>query len=154
MAPGVVDRPLWQFLHRVALPRHGGREGAASEVIDGLAICLHSAVSSFADRRAAVRSEVVGRLRGALEIAQPARVVNISSIGALIETSMSAAIGSNRPLQLTIEGQSVRVETCVRSLSQISGEPQALYAIGVEFVSPSESLTAVVGSLIAETQSD
>jgi hypothetical protein len=113
-----------------------------------------ASVSAFTDRRAGIRSEVVGRLRGALEIAQPARVVNISSIGALIETSMPAAIGSSRPLRLTVEGQSVRVETLVRSVTQISEEPQALYAIGVEFVSPSESLTALVGSLIAEAQID
>ena len=111
-------------------------------------------MSAFTDRRSGVRSEVVGRLRGALEIAQPARVVNISPVGALIETSVPAAIGSNRPLRLTVEGQSVRVETLVRSLTQISEEPQALYAIGVEFVSPSESLTALVGSLIAEAQID
>ncbi len=111
-------------------------------------------MSAFADRRAGVRSEVVGRLRGALEITQPARVVNISSIGALIETSMPADIGSSCPLRLTVEGQSVRVETLVRSLTQISEEPQPLYAIGVEFVSPSESLTALVGSLIDEAQID
>lgn len=48
----------------------------------------------------------------------------------------------------------MRVETLVRSLTQISEEPQPLYAIGVEFVSPSESLTALVGGLIDEAQID
>ena len=111
-------------------------------------------MSPLADRRARVRSEGVGRLRGVLEIAQPARVVNISSTGALIETSMSAAIGSHRPLQLTVEGQPVRVDACVRSVTQIGGEPQGLYAIGVEFVSPPEGMTALVASLIVEAQTD
>ncbi len=83
---------------------------------------------------------------------RPARVVNISAIGALIETSMPAPIGSSRQLGLTVEGQSVRIETVVRSLTQISEEPQALYAMGLEFVSPSDSLTALVSGVIAEAQ--
>jgi hypothetical protein len=111
-------------------------------------------MSSLADRRAGVRSEVVGRLRGTLEIAQPALIVNISSTGALIETSMPAPVGSLRSLRLTVEGQSVRIETCVRCVTRIGQAPQALYAIGVEFVSPSESVTALVASLIAEAQRD
>lgn len=112
-------------------------------------------MSPLADRRGRVRSEVGGRLRGILEIADaPARVMNISNNGALIETSMPTPVGSLRPLHLTIEGQSVRVKTCVRRLTKVGQGTESQYAIGAEFVSPSEGLSVLVARLIAEAELD
>jgi hypothetical protein len=109
-------------------------------------------MSILADRRLCARSEVVGRWQGMLEIAEPARLMNISDTGALIETSMPTAVGSLRSLELKVDGQSARVKVCVRFVTRIGQGPQGPYAMGVEFVSPPEGLTALVVSLIAEAR--
>jgi hypothetical protein len=103
------------------------------------------------DRRAGIRSSC-RPLAGAL--GPPAtRVVNISSIGALIENFDACGHWVGRPLRLTVEGD--QCESRPHALSDTDQRTtSALYAIGVEFVSPSESLTALVGSLIAEAQID
>jgi hypothetical protein len=111
-------------------------------------------MSPFADRRACVRYEVIGVLRGSLEVAEPARVLNISSSGALLETSTPIAVGSVRPMTLLIEGQSPHVKTCVRRVVEVGRKPKGSYEIGVEFVSPPEQLTASVASLIASSKRD
>ncbi len=78
--------------------------------------------------------------------------MDISCTGALIETSLPAAVGSLRSLHLTVEGQSVRVKTCVRHLTKLGQGPEGRYAIGVEFVSLPEDMAALVASLIAEAE--
>lgn len=109
-------------------------------------------MSPLADRRVRVRSEVAGRLRGILEISEPAYVTNISAIGALIKTSMPTTVGSLRSLQLTVEGRLTQVKTCVRWAMRRGQESPDGYALGVEFAQPSDELADLVASLIAETQ--
>jgi PilZ domain len=99
----------------------------------------------FADRRACVRFEVVGVLRGLLEVHEPVRVVDVSRTGALIETTTPIATGSIRPLDFIVDGKPVRVTLCARNLEQL---PVGSYRIGIEFMSPSASLLTCIASLV------
>ena len=94
------------------------------------------------DRRARVRFEVLGTLRGTLELAETARVVNISAHGALVESSASVALGSVHELHLTFDGRPARVTARVCRVDPISDERQPQrYTIGLEFLSPPSALT-------------
>src|SRR5689334_9665414 len=97
-------------------------------------------MSPLADRRARLRYEVVGVLRGTLEMSEPVRVQNISGDGALIETSSRIPVGALQSLQMTLDGHSTRITSRVRHVTPIGPPPQARYAIGVEFVSPPDIL--------------
>jgi hypothetical protein len=108
----------------------------------------------LADRRTRLRYEVVGVLRGTLEISEPARVTNISGDGALIETAVPLTVGSLQSLQVTLMGRCSRVTSRVRHVTQIGGPRQNEFAVGVEFLSPPDTLTACVANLIAEIQPD
>ena len=111
-------------------------------------------MSPLADRRARVRYEVVGVLRGTLELAEPARVLNISSTGALVETPGPIPVGTLQALQMTIDGQTARLNGRVRRTVKIGQPPNESHAIGVEFLSPPEIFTISVANLIAEAQLD
>jgi len=93
------------------------------------------------DRRTRVRLEVLGTLRGTLELNEPARVLNISAHGALIETSVRVAVGSFQELQLKIDSRTTRVAGRVRRLEQVQPSETGKYLIGLEFLSPSPSFT-------------
>ncbi len=111
-------------------------------------------MSLLADRRTRMRYEVVGVLRGTLEISEPARVMNISGDGALIETSAAIAVGSTQSMQMTLDGRSSRVTSRVRHVTPIGQPPKTDYAVGLEFLCPPEALTVSVANLIAEAQFD
>jgi len=111
-------------------------------------------MSLLADRRARMRYEVVGVLRGTLEVSAPARVKNISGEGALVETSASVAVGSLQAIQMTLDGRFARVTSRVRHVTPIGQSPKGEYAVGLEFVCPPEALTVSVANLIAETLPD
>ena len=104
------------------------------------------------DRRTRVRLEVLGILRGSLELTEQARLVNISAHGALIETSALVTVGSFQELQLTIDGQLTRVAGRVRRLEQVPQASEAWkYLIGLEFLSPSPSFTESIEQLTRES---
>ena len=87
------------------------------------------------DRRRRIRLEVVGSLWGTLEVDRPATLMNISRTGALILSSVAAAVDSTQSVKLTIEGHEVKLAAKVRHLHRVtpsSGEPQ--YQIGLEFL--------------------
>jgi PilZ domain-containing protein len=109
-------------------------------------------MSPLADRRTRLRYEVVGVLRGTLEMFETVRVQNISGDGALIETSTPVAVGATQSIQMTLDGQSARVTSRVRHVTAIGQSPKQIYAVGVEFVSPPDTLTASVASLIADVE--
>ena len=111
-------------------------------------------MSPLADRRTRSRYEVIGVLRGTLEVSEPARVKNISRTGALIETATPIPVGSIQSVQITLEGHSSRITSRVRHITQIGQPPAPTYAIGVEFVSPPEALTISVTNLIAESHAE
>lgn len=111
-------------------------------------------MSPLADRRARLRYEVVGVLRGTLEMSETVRVQNISSTGALIETATPVAVGAVQSIQMTLDGQSSRINSRVRHVTPLGHAPKTRYAVGVEFVSPPEALTASVAGLIADADRD
>ena len=106
------------------------------------------------DRRARVRLDVLGTLRGTLELSEPARLLNISKHGALVEATTPVALGSFQELLLMVEGRPVRVAGRVRRLEAM-GEPgkqeREKYLIGLEFLSPSSSLTDSIEHLADES---
>lgn len=111
-------------------------------------------MSLLADRRTRMRYEVVGVLRGTLEISQPARVRNISGDGALIETSAALVVGMLQSIQMTLDGRSSRITSRVRHVTPIGQPPKTTYAVGVEFQSPPEALAASLANMTADAQRD
>lgn len=111
-------------------------------------------MSLLADRRARLRYEVVGVLRGTLEMTEPIRVQNISAEGALIETSAPIAVGTVQSVQMTLDGQSTRITARVRHVTPIGQPPRMTYAVGVEFVSPPDALNVSLANLLADKHPD
>jgi hypothetical protein len=111
-------------------------------------------MNSLADRRTRMRYEVVGALRGTLEMSELVRIQNISSDGALIETSTPVPVGATQSIQMTLDGHSARVISRVRHVTPMGRTPTTRYAVGVEFVSHSDALASSVTNLIAERKSD
>ena len=94
------------------------------------------------DRRSRPRLEVVGLLWGALDIMEPARVVDISRGGVLIESPVAVPPGSEQLIQLSLDGQRIRVDVRACHMRQSSSHagPSAHYLIGYEFVHPPAAL--------------
>jgi hypothetical protein len=112
-------------------------------------------MTPFADRRARVRYDVVGKLEGTLERSETARLVNINRTGALVETTRPIAVGTIQTIQMTFDGWPTRVNSRVRHLARIGQTPDSgPYAVGVEFLSPPDALVASIVQLAGETQSD
>jgi len=103
---------------------------------------------SLGDRRAQVRLEVVGPLWATLELAEPARVVNISRDGALLTSTMLMPPESVQPLHLKLEGQDVTVDARVRHVRRVSGPDEPVrYLVGVEFLSKPVALVQATDRL-------
>lgn len=88
------------------------------------------------DRRARIRLEVVGSLWGTLEVSKQARVVNISTSGALIASPVPAALDSTQTVKLVLKGHEIRVDARVRHLKRVVGvgDEETPYHIGLEFL--------------------
>ena len=107
------------------------------------------------DRRGRVRYEVVGPLWGLLELSETARIRNVSRSGALIETPFPAALASTHSLKLVVDGEPVDVSACVRHVRPVefdagdSAGPREgpRYLIGVEFISPPDSILRSIDHL-------
>jgi hypothetical protein len=94
------------------------------------------------DRRSRPRLEVVGLLWGALDIMEPARVVDISRGGVLIESPVAVPPGSEQLIHLSLDGQRIRVDVRACHIRQ-SPSPTGMgvhYLIGYEFVHPPAAL--------------
>ena len=78
----------------------------------------------------------MGALWGALDLDRQAQLVNISRTGALIMSTIPAALDSLQSVRLTIEGHEVSLPARVRHLQRLAdpdaGEPR--YRIGLEFL--------------------
>jgi hypothetical protein len=89
------------------------------------------------DRRTRVRFEVVGILWGALELSEPARIVNLSDHGALIESKLAVPVDSTQPVHFLVKGNRLVVEARVIHLRRVLEEDDPpRYLIGVEFLTP------------------
>ena len=101
------------------------------------------------DRRVRIRFEVVGTLHGTLELSEPARVINLSTGGALIRTPLPLPVGSIQTIYLNLAGRTTRVTGLVRRLTPIDAEPgRGGYSVGLEFVSPPPSVAASLEELL------
>ena len=108
----------------------------------------------LADRRSRQRYEVVGVLRGTLELSEQVRVQNISSDGALLETSTAPTVGATQSIQIAFGGQPTRITSRVRHVTAVGQAPNAKYEVGVEFVSAPAVLKASVAHLLGEAQAE
>jgi hypothetical protein len=91
----------------------------------------------FGDRRSQRRLEVVGHLWGALDVMETARVVDVSLGGVLIESPVAVPPGSEQPIQLTVDGQSILVDArvCHIRRAPVVNAGRASYLVGYEFIS-------------------
>jgi hypothetical protein len=98
------------------------------------------------DRRSRIRLEVVGLLWGTLEVTTAARIVNISTTGALVASVVPAAVDSTQKMKLTIGGHDIRVEARVRHLQHVdTDEHGPQYRIGLEFLRVPTALQDALG---------
>jgi hypothetical protein len=101
------------------------------------------------DRREHPRFEVLGACWGAFGVNEPARVVNITPDGALLDTRRALPVESVQPVHLTVDGLGATVECRVRHLTPVPSDGrQDRYLIGFEFVSPSMPLVEAVERLV------
>lgn len=106
------------------------------------------ALKPLGDRRGRVRFDVVGALWGLLELTETARICNVSNSGALIDSPLPAALDSTQTVRVIVEGQAVALDARVRHIRRTSvenGTPR--YLIGLEFVSPPESVIQSIEQL-------
>jgi hypothetical protein len=108
-------------------------------------------MTSLGDRRERVRLEVVGALRGSLELSATARVINISQTGALIESPLAMPVDSTQVVHFTVDGEDVPVEARVRHVRQAPHSSKAEYLVGVEFMFVPVALGQRIEQLPPET---
>jgi hypothetical protein len=87
------------------------------------------------DRRAQIRYDVVGMLFARLDSGTSVRILNVSTIGALLSTSQPIPVGVTHSILFTLLGQQFAVGVIPRRIEQIEGGGQREYHVGVEFVS-------------------
>lgn len=95
------------------------------------------------DRRASLRFEIVGRLRGSLATAQPGRVHDVSPGGALVEMSYPLSVDSQQAVQLSHRGHVSSLDVRVRHVRPAI-EP-GRYLVGLEFLSPQQVVDEALG---------
>lgn len=89
------------------------------------------------DRRIRIRFDVIGALWGLLELTESAHIVNISTTGALVESSSPMAVDSTQSVHLTLDDNQIAVDARVRHLRRVvNAEGLQRYLVGLEFVAP------------------
>src|SRR5207237_2850916 len=106
-------------------------------------------MSESSDNGDSERILILGELRGEVMVFQPMAIKDISRGGAQVETSFPLHNDSLHDFRLTLGDRSIvvkgRVSYC--SISDVEHEG-VLYRSGIEFIEPSERVTAVVGDFI------
>lgn len=97
------------------------------------------------DRRANARFDIVGSLRGALELDEPARILEITDGGALLESRLPIPIGP-LTIELTIDDRvtqpiAARVHQVRRANDAIDTSP---YLISILFLSDVSSYVKAI----------
>lgn len=100
------------------------------------------------DRRERIRFEVFGFFWGAFDVREPARVRNLTSSGALIESDAPLAVESIQSISLAFDGQETMAAVRVRHVAPVTGATGARYLVGVEFLSASSAFQEAVERLI------
>jgi len=102
-----------------------------------------------AEKRDTERIQILGDLQGEVMVFQPMAIKDISRGGAQIETSFPLQLDSLHDFRLTLGDRAIivkgRVSYC--GISDVEHEG-VLYRSGIEFIEPSDRITAVVGDFI------
>ena len=105
-------------------------------------------LAAVADRRAQLRFEIVGRLRGTIASHSTVQLRDISRGGALVESPWPLQLDTVHAVRLESHSQFSQVDACVRHVRPAVPGPNH-YLIGLEFVSPdapaSQHLALIVG---------
>lgn len=101
------------------------------------------------EKRDTERIQILGDLSGEVMVFQPMAIKDISRGGAQVETTFPLHLDSLHDFRLTLGDRSIvvkgRVSYC--SISDVEHEG-VLYRSGIEFIEPSDRVTAVVGDFI------
>jgi hypothetical protein len=105
-------------------------------IIDADTRWIADGMRPLGDRRSRIRLEVVGSLRGTLQIDREAQLVNISRTGALILSPIPAAVDSTQSVRFTVEGHEVTLAARVRHMQRMetANTAESKYRIGLEFL--------------------
>ena len=107
-------------------------------------------MSPRGDRRSHERFDVVGSLWGLLEVSESARICNVSSTGALIDSPLPVALESTQTVRLIVDGEPVTVGGRVRHVRRLESAlgitdiDGPRYLIGLEFLSPPGSVVQAI----------
>ena len=101
------------------------------------------------DKRDKQRIQILGELQGEVMIFQPMAIKQISRGGAQVETAFPLQLNSLHDFRLTLGDRSIVVKGRVAH-SSITDVDQELvvYRSGVEFIEPSERVSAVIAEFI------
>jgi hypothetical protein len=104
------------------------------------------------DRRVRPRFEILGAMWGTLDLDEEARVLDISSTGALIESTESATVDSMQVVRIVIAGTEIATSAYVRHVRFVADDNQhPRHLIGLELISPPVSLQYAIDQLAART---
>jgi len=101
------------------------------------------------DKRDKQRIQILGELQGEVMIFQPMAIKQISRGGAQVETAFPLQLNSLHDFRLTLGDRSIVVKGRVAH-SSITDVDQDLvvYRTGLEFIEPSERVSAVIAEFI------
>jgi len=109
----------------------------------------------LADRRTAVRFEIVGELWGSVQALEPLLFHNLAPEGALVESTSPLPVGSVQPIRLVQGTRTSDVRAAVRHLSPVHLEDGGRrYRVGLEFLNVDEQAAAWIANVMAEHRAD
>jgi hypothetical protein len=95
------------------------------------------------------RLEIVGEMMGEVMVYQPMAIRQISRAGAMIETAFPLQVDSLHDLRLMLGDVPIVVKARIVHSHVTEVEDQGvLYAIGVEYVQPSDYVVEAIGEFI------
>ena len=102
------------------------------------------------DKRDTNRLQILGHLQGEVTVFQPMSIKEISHGGAQVETGFPLQLDSLHDFRLTLGDRSLVVKGRVVHCSITDVEQElVLYRSGIEFIEPSERISAVIADFIA-----
>ena len=104
-----------------------------------------TSTGGVADRRAQIRLDVVGRLRGTFDTTAAGQLLNIGQGGALIASPVRLPAHMVHTLTLRWSGYDFRLDTRVRHAYQTVGSAAPLqFEIGLEFLDVPDTLLTLL----------
>ena len=103
----------------------------------------------MADRRAQLRFEIVGRLRGTVASHSPVQLRDISRGGAQVELQWPLKVDTVHDLRLESHSQFSQIQARVRHVRPSVPGPQG-YVVGLEFVSLDASAAHHLDLIVAD----